>query len=246
MTVEDVDVAVIGAGPAGLSATAEAARLGASVTLIDDNRQPGGQYFRQPPAEFVAASDTLRDKDRARFDALCDGIGTGLVSYRPGATVWDVPDALTLALADGARSGRIQARAIVVAAGARDRAVAFPGWTLPGVMTAGGLQNLIKGMRIAPPGPAVVAGNGPLLLIAAASLVRAGVRVEAVVEAAKAPARAAWQAPRLAFAPSILRLAAEHRALLFKAGTPMLYGRTVIAAQGDPELGVVEIAAIDD
>lgn len=246
MTIEDVDVAVIGAGAAGLSAAGEAARLGARVALLDDNRQPGGQYFRQPPADFGAAATSISDKDRARFEGLRAGIDSPLISYYPGATVWDVPDPLTLAVANGQRSGRVKARAIVIAAGARDRAVAFPGWTLPGVISAGGLQNLIKGMGIVPPGPAVVAGNGPLLLVAAASLVRAGVRVAAVVESAKAPVRILREAAKLAYAPSILRLAAEFRAILLKADTPILYGSTIVAAQGDAELAFVEIAAIDN
>lgn len=246
MTVEGVDVAVIGAGAAGLSAAGEAARLGARVALLDDNRQPGGQYFRQPPADFGAAATSKRDKDRARFEELRAGIDSPLISFHPGATVWDVPDPLTLAVANGPRSGRIEARAIVIAAGACDRAVAFPGWTLPGVISAGGLQNLIKGMGIAPPGPVVVAGNGPLLLVAAASLVRAGVRVAAVVESAKAPARSLREAAKLVCAPSILRRAAEYRAILLKVGTPILYGKTIVAAQGDAELADVEIAAIDN
>ncbi len=246
MTIEEVDVVVIGAGAAGLAAAGEAARLGARVALLDDNRQPGGQYFRQPPAEFGAAANSRPDKDRARFEGLRAGIESPLISYRPGATVWDVPDPLTLAVANGPRSGRIRAGAIVIAAGARDRAVAFPGWTLPGVMSAGGLQNLIKGMRVAPPGPAVVAGNGPLLLVAAASLVRAGVGVAAVVESAKAPARLPREAAKLVCAPSLLRLAAEYRAVLLKAGTPILYGNAVVAARGDAEIASVEIAAIDN
>ncbi len=117
MTVEDVDVAVIGAGAAGLSAAGEAAGLGARVALLDDNRQPGGQYFRQPPADFGAAATSASEEDRARFNELRAGLDSPLISYRPGATVWDVPDPLTLAVANGPRSGRIKARAMVIAAG---------------------------------------------------------------------------------------------------------------------------------
>ena len=137
MTIEEFDVAVVGAGAAGLSAAGEAARLGVRVALLDDNRQPGGQYFRQLPSVFTQSAAARQTRDRQRFDALRAAIDTPLVSYRPGATVWDIPDPLTLAVTDGARSGRIRARALVIATGARDRAVAFPGWTLPGVMTAG-------------------------------------------------------------------------------------------------------------
>ena len=245
MTLEHFDVAIIGAGAAGMSAAIEAAQLGAQVVLIDDNQQLGGQYFRQPSAGFNKSVIVEKSPDHIRFAALCRGINGSSTSYRAGATVWDLIDPLTLAIADGEGSGRIRAKAIVIAAGARDRAVAFPGWTIPGVITAGGLQNLIKGMRVAPPGPAVVAGNGPLLLVAAANLIKAGVHVAAVVEAANQPWRALSELPALVSAPSIMKLAIAYRFALLKSGTPYLQGQTVVAAQGDPDLHSVEIAPID-
>jgi NADPH-dependent 2,4-dienoyl-CoA reductase/sulfur reductase-like enzyme len=245
MTVVNVDVAVVGAGAAGLSAATEAVALGARVALIDDNRQPGGQYFRQTPVTFKTTTSTAQNKDKHQFSALCRVLDSPLLSYRPNATVWDFVDPLTLAIADGEQSGRIMARSIVIATGARDNVVPFPGWTLPGVMTAGGLQNLIKGMRIAPPGPVVVAGNGPLLLVAAASLINAGVRVAAVVEAANQPWRISRDIGNLARVPSLLKLALQYRLALLKAGTPILRGHTVLAAHGNPNLHSVDIAAIN-
>lgn len=243
--IEDTDVAVVGAGPAGLSAAGEAAQHGARVILLDDNGEPGGQYFRHPPATWLWGGTSRSRSGRTRLDALLAALRAGGVDYRARATVWDFPEPSTLAIADGTRSGRIRARAIVLATGARDRAVPFPGWTLPGVVSAGGVQNLIKGMRVAPPGPALVAGNGPLLLVAAASLVRAGVRVAAVVEAADVPRRALREAGRLALAPAIAGQAAGYRVALLAAGVRMLYGHCVVAAHGSTELESVEIAPVD-
>jgi NADPH-dependent 2,4-dienoyl-CoA reductase/sulfur reductase-like enzyme len=243
--IEAFDVAVVGAGPAGLSAAGEAARCGARVVIIDDNSEPGGQYFRHPPPALSAGGTGLSAGDRSRRDALLRALRHPAVDYRANATVWDLPEPLMLAVAHGARSGRIRARAIVLATGARDRAVPFPGWTLPGVMSAGGLQNLIKGMRIAPPGPVVVAGNGPLLLVAAASLVSAGVRIAAIVESAHASSRALGLAPQLALAPGIVKLAAGYYLKLARAGVRRLSGHCVIRATGTGELEEVVVARID-
>jgi thioredoxin reductase len=167
------------------------------------------------------------------------------VSYVPNTVVWDAPEPLTLAYAAAADSGRVRAGCIVLAAGAYDRPVPFPGWTLPGVVTAGGVQNLIKGQRVAPGSRAAVVGNGPLLLVVAASLARAGVRVETVAEAAPVHRRAWAQAARLAAAPSILRLWASYRAILLRARAPYRTGETVVAAEGDGEVRAVTLAPID-
>ena len=107
------------------------------------------------------------------------------------------------------------------------------------------MQNLIKGMAIAPPGPVVVAGNGPLLLVVAANLVHAGVRVAAVVEASRQSLRIVQQATKLAQAPSILQLAVKYRLALLKAGVPINRGQTVVAAHGDQALDGLDIAPID-
>ena len=243
--IEETDIAIVGAGPAGLAAAGEAARTGARVVVLDDNAQPGGQYLRHPPHTFERNGITYLDKELTRLDELLAGLNRQNVRLMAGATVWDQPEPLTLAIAAGDRSGRIRARAIVLATGARDRAVPFPGWTLPGVISAGGVQNLVKGMRIAPPGPAVVAGNGPLLFVVSASLLRAGIEVAAVIEAARISKRLILQSARLVAAPSILRLAGEYRLELLRARVPILYGHTITRAEGEPDLSHIECAEID-
>ena len=239
------DLAIVGAGPAGLAAAREAVDLGLSVTLIDDNDQPGGQYFRQLPVPFARRGRGLFDKEQERAQRLFRVLDDPRVSYLPCGVVWDAPEADVLGFAAGAESGRIRAGGIVIAAGAHDRPLPFPGWTLPGVVTAGGIQNLLKGQGIVPGGRIVVAGNGPLPLVVAASLRLAGAEVAALVEAAPANRRLWPHLGRLLCAPAILGLAAKYRVSLAVAGIPVIYVRAVVEAHGETSLRAVSIAPID-
>ena len=241
------DVAVVGAGPAGLAAAAEAARHGLSVALLDDNPLPGGQYYRQGPATCgpdgaPAAGGKARDARRAR--ELLSVVGHPRMTFLPGAVVWAAPEAHTLAFARAGGGDRLRAEVIVIAAGASDRAIPFPGWTLPGVITAGGAQNLLKSQGVLPGRRALVAGNGPLLLVVAESLRRAGATVVEVAEAAST--RQAWRAlPRLALAPRLLRRGLAYRLGLLRARIPFRPGHTVIEARGRDEVAEAVVAPID-
>lgn len=241
----ETDLAIVGAGPAGLAAAVAALERGVSVTLLDDNPTPGGQYFRQAPPALARAAHAPHDAEHARADALFRALEHPRLRYLAGAVVWDAPVPGVLAFARGTDSGRVHARATIIAAGAVERAVPFPGWTLPGVVTAGGVQNLIKGQRLLPGRRFLVVGNGPLLLVAAQSILRAGGTVVEVVEAG-APARA-WRAlPGLLAAPRILRRGLGYRAALWRAGVPMRSGETIVEARGGDD-GVSEalVAPID-
>lgn len=243
--MKDADLAIVGAGPAGMAAAAEAASLGLGVTVIDDNARAGGQYFRQPPAGFRHTGAMFLDKDRARGSVLAAALRHPAVAHWQDAVVWDMPEPGVLAVAAGEGSGRVRAKAILVATGAQDRPVPFPGWTLPGVVSAGGLQNLLKGQRVVPGRRAVVVGNGPLLLLIGANLVRAGVDVAAVVEAAPIWNRILPALPLLARAPDMLALAIRYRAVLARAGVPVLAGWTVTGAKGDEAVTGCRVAPID-
>ena len=137
------------------------------------------------------------------------------------------------------------ARALVIATGAKERHVPVPGWTLPGVITAGGVQNLIKGQRLAPGRRALVVGNGPLLFLVAANLVRAGVAVAALAEAAPIWRRLWRQLPGLASAPAILLQALAYRLILLRAGVKVLTGWTITGALGDEAVSQAVVARID-
>jgi thioredoxin reductase/bacterioferritin-associated ferredoxin len=243
------ELAIVGAGPAGLAAAAEAVRHGVSVALFDDNPLPGGQYFRQGPATRVPHQPATgpargRAADVKRALELFSVTSHPRVTVLAGAVVWGVPAANTLAFTHVGRADRLRANAIIVAAGASDRAVPFPGWTLPGVITAGGAQNVLKSQGVLPGLRAVLAGTGPLLLVVADSLRRAGATVVEVLEASRL--RRAWMAlPRLAAQPALLRRGLAYRAGLARAGIPLRWGQTVIEARGGDEVGEALVAPID-
>lgn len=208
--MKSFDIAIVGAGPAGLAAAGEAVDHGLSVVLMDDNSQPGGQYFRQLPHQFHRV-DRIRD---GRAERLLKVVDHPRLHYMPDCVVWNVPEPGVLAYAAGADSGRVRAEAVIIAAGATDRPLPFPGWTLPGVITAGGSQNMIKGQAVRPGEHVVVAGNGPMLLVAAMTLVGAGATVHAVVEAAPIQRRAWSRLASLSRSLSLLAPAAGRRRIL--------------------------------
>jgi NADPH-dependent 2,4-dienoyl-CoA reductase/sulfur reductase-like enzyme len=182
---------VVGGGPAGLAAARAAARHGVRVLLVDENPELGGQYYRQAPATFRAPDDAGFGKESAEGRRLIDEVRALGVELRLGAVVWGIFDQRTVALAAGDETERIEAETLILAPGAYDRPVPFPGWTLPGVLTAGGAQNLMKGYRVLPGRRVLIAGSGPLLLVVAHYLLRGGAQVIAVCEAS--PMRQLWR-----------------------------------------------------
>ena len=189
--MSDVACVIVGGGPAGLAAARTAARHGVRVTLVDDNAALGGQYYRQMPPWFRASAGSVLARESEAGRALIAEVQSLGVELRLGATAWGIFDQRTVAIATQDRTEQISAETLVLAPGAYDRPVPFPGWTLPGVMTAGGAQNLMKGSAVLPGRRVLVAGSGPLLLVVAHALLEAGARVEAVCEAA--PMRGLWR-----------------------------------------------------
>jgi len=188
MTIERWDLVVVGAGPAGLRAAIEGARAGLSVAVIDENARPGGQIFRQIPEAFGVVDPGRLGSEFARGQALFAELQPLPIRFVLNATVWGTFEDRVLEVAQGDRGLRIRGEAVVLATGAYDRPVPVPGWTLPGVLTAGGAQTLLKSQRILPGRRILMAGTGPLQLVVASQLAKAGAEIVAVAEAV--PARA--------------------------------------------------------
>lgn len=178
------DVAVVGAGAAGLAAAAECARCGLSAVVFDEQQAAGGQIYR--------AITTTPLKDRAVLGADY-WHGEGLVGefaragamHVPGATVWAVTRSgggFEIGVSHDGVAQLVQAKQVVLATGALERPFPIPGWTLPGVMTAGAAQLLLKTSGLVPEGRVVLAGTGPLLLLVAAQLARVGGRIDCLLD----------------------------------------------------------------
>ena len=212
-------VVIVGAGPAGLAAALRASAAGLDVILLDAAPQAGGQIWRA--RQGAAAEPVARALARLAPAGVRVMAGTRVVMVLPGRTLLvDGPD--------GAQ--RLRWNKLVLATGARERLLPFPGWTLPGVFGAGGLQALVKGGWPIAGRRVLVAGSGPLLLAAAATLRREGANVVGLAEEA-GPGALARFARSLAAQPrkalQALRLGA---ALL---GVPLMIGQRVVAAEGD-------------
>ncbi|QHA85741.1 NAD(P)/FAD-dependent oxidoreductase [Serratia rhizosphaerae] len=219
------EIVVIGAGPAGLSAALAAAQSGKSVLLLDDNPHPGGQIWRTGPAvalpalaryyrQAVAAQRNIRWLHSCKVVALC---GMRRLLYE-----------------DAQHCGMIEYRRLILCCGARELLLPFPGWTLPGVTGAGGLQAQIKqgldirGQRVA------IAGSGPLLLAVADTVRRAG--GEVVLLAEQAPLRRTAR-----FVGGLWRWPGKLRQSVRLFNARYRGDSYVLAAHGEHRLGSIEV-----
>lgn len=181
MSPETVDIAIIGAGPAGMSAAAAAAAHGLSVAVLDEQEAPGGQIYRAITCATSTRLDIL-GPDYAAGQELVERFAKLGAHHITGASVWQVTREQSIHYLHNGKSKTVQAKQIILCTGAMERPFPIPGWTLPGVMTAGAAQILLKSADVAPSKPVVLAGCGPLLYLLAWQYVRAGVPIRAIVD----------------------------------------------------------------
>lgn len=171
------DLLIVGAGPAGMAAAVTARQHGLSVRVVDDQPAPGGQIWRA--VETVAATPRLArlgEAYRAGVDRAAAFRACGAL-YEPQAQLWQIEPGFRAFLTREGRARSVTAEAIILSTGAQERPVPFPGWTLPGVLTVGAAQILLKTADSVPDKPVWIAGCGPLPLLYMTQLLAAGGRI---------------------------------------------------------------------
>lgn len=256
--VEQVPVLVVGGGPAGMAAARAARRGGARVVLVEAGDDLGGQYWRHLPAERPAAREGLLHHGWGRFRRMRDDLmGDPGCEVVLGGHVWSVdrrdgaPPLVHVLVGvpdgNGRRPRAFEPATLILATGAHERTLPFPGWELPGVFTAGAAQALAKGERVAVGRRVLVAGSGPFLLPVVSSLVRTGARVAGVIEAAgRAQLVRGWGSRPWRLLPArakagelagYIRDLAAHR-IAYRTGT------AVVAAHGTDRVEAVTLARL--
>ncbi len=225
------DLVIIGAGPSGLAAAATAARLQLSVALVDEQNGPGGQIYRS--VEDAPENRTaILGKDYLRGRALANAIRQSGVTYLPKTTVWDISGGLEVSISSNGQSRILRARHVLIASGAIERPFPIPGWTLPGVMSAGAGQILLKSSGLVPAGKLVLAGCGPLLWLLAAQYMQAGVKIEALLDTTPRSNRVKALPYFPAFLSSLYALKGIGLLARVRAGTTVISNIARFEAQG--------------
>ncbi|TQO19793.1 glycine/D-amino acid oxidase-like deaminating enzyme [Rhodoglobus vestalii] len=245
------DVLIVGGGPAGMAAASTAAAAGLKAALIDERPTLGGQVYKQPGpgmrvtnpramgAQYLAGRRLIDEVEQSGAEIV---LSASVVDLEPAPHGWTA-----MVQREGHNVEPIQAVRVVIAAGANDRPVVFPGWTLPGVITAGGLQTLAKTQAVIPGKRIVFAGSGPVALAFPAQLASYGANIVTALESGPTPGIGDIAKVGLA-APGNIGLlveAAKYRASLLAHKIPLKYGRIVVRAEGARRVERVVHAAVD-
>jgi thioredoxin reductase len=221
----DPDVLVVGGGAGGLNAARSATLAGARVLLVDERPLPGGQYYKQPLAIPALVEENASDPQFAGGRALIEAAEAAGVTMLRGARVWGAFEPLEFLILDDGGCRPCKPKRLIVAAGAYERGLPVPGWTLPGVMTTGAAQTLLRSYRVLAGARMLVTGNGPLNLQVAIELARAGAEIVGVVELAQRPSPGMLPAlgKMLANAPALALRGARYLAELQRRRIPVVY-----------------------
>jgi len=239
---KSVELLIVGAGPAGLSAAVRAHELGMRVLLADDQPAPGGQIWRaieRRATKHFDAEDRKGLELVRRFRSLA-------IDYSPSTEVWQIEPGFQVFLRSSGTLSKVQANAVLLACGAMERPAPFPGWTLPGVITVGAGQIMLKSANQIPQEPVWIAGSGPLALLYATQLLKAGGRIAGMLDTTP-PNRNVWPTPAAALSATsdILRGLGWLKTIR-RAGIPIFRGVHDLRAEGDEKLSRITFVDADN
>jgi NADPH-dependent 2,4-dienoyl-CoA reductase/sulfur reductase-like enzyme len=224
-------IAIIGAGPAGLSAAVASAKRGNKVVLIDSSPRLGGQYWRHLPSNWSDNRSSHYNFSKAQelFDQV---LNNPLITRYSHTQVWQAKkegEVFKLFILCDGKEGVIEAEKVILATGAYDRTIPFDGWTYPGVMTPGAAQAMLKSHGVLVGSRVVIGGTGPFLLPVACNLAEAGAQIEGVFEANK-PWRWILNLHGLLLNPSKIKEGIYYTRKLKKLGVKIRYGARIESA----------------
>ncbi len=223
------DAIVVGAGPAGLGAAIEARKYGLSVLLLDENARPGGQLFKQIHKFFGSEAHYAGTRGYLIGENLLREADERGVEFHLNTRVFGIYPDGSVAAANAEKSFRFFGKRIILATGASENALSFPGCTLPGVITAGAAQTFVNVQHVLPGKRFVVVGSGNVGLIVAYQLLQAGADVSCILEAA-----------------GKIGGYGVHAAKVRRAGVPIRTGHTILRANGENGVESVDICAVDE
>ncbi len=225
---------VVGAGPAGLAAATTVSAHGVSCALLDEQPAPGGQIYRAVESIPEQRAQQLGE-EYLRGRELVQAFRLSGADYFPETRVWSLNERRELGIVRGQKAEIITADRVIVAGGAMERPVPFPGWTLPGVMQAGAGQILFKSSGVVPDNGVVLAGSGPLLLLLAWQYLHAGVEIKALLDLTPIGNHLAAipKLPKALSARHYLTKGLKYKLDLKRAGVPMLNGVSDLRAEGN-------------
>ena len=241
------DIVIIGGGPAGIAAAGVAAELGLHIAIIDERPTLGGQIYKRMGPGFSVKDARKVGKDYFRGEELIKDALHPNVTLFLSTLVLTIEDKIVVIAQGNQLSQNITFKKLLIAPGAYDRPVVFPGWTLPGVITAGAAQSLVKTQRVLPGERIFFAGSGPLALAFPAQLSQYGANIVGITEAAPRPGLLSiFKITRAMLGNFDLLLdAARYQTHLLKNRIPMSYRRIIVSADGKDRLESVTYAKVD-
>ena len=228
MKIKETDIAVIGAGSAGLSAACQAAAAGAKVLVIDENHLPGGQLFKQIHKFFGSRAHQAGTRGYMIGRELLKRVEESGSEVWLDTVVYGMQKDCSLGVIRNGEHWVVKARKVIVATGAKENYMAFPGSTLPGVMGAGAAQTMINVNRVLPGERILMLGSGNVGLIVSYQLMQAGAEVVALVEGAP-----------------LIGGYGVHAAKIRRAGVPIYLSHTIRRVLGKDQVEGVEIVEVD-
>jgi NADPH-dependent 2,4-dienoyl-CoA reductase/sulfur reductase-like enzyme len=241
------DVLIVGAGPAGMSAAVRARALGLSVLVVDDQYAPGGQIWRAVETVAASATGTLLGEEYQSGASLAQKFRASGAELAAQTQVWQIEPGWNVYMSRNQQAEMVHATQVLLAGGAQERPMPFPGWTLPGVITVGAAQILLKTSRQVPADPVWVAGSGPLPLLYMTQLLRAGGQIAGWLDTSPP---GAWRRAL----PHVTRAAAGWRDIakglgwmraLRQAGFPIVRNVTQLRALGGDRVESIEYRTAD-